>query len=549
MRALSALCRTFGPKAARQKRVQLERLGATRRLSAAQLVAAQETLLFLLAYPDDPALLAAARAVVPRLRAWTDAARAGSAAALGDTGLPGSAMIDTYGFPLLARLTRLFPGALEIDWDEAPDTGKLQAAVVQLLHGAEVPGLDDITLEWDDWFAVGRSDARQRDLELLLELFTRAPLSPTEREWRFDGCELPVRWQLDAAGSARSELLWLRARPHFRRRAPTRSMASFAALVRRPLADPGRLARAAGQRFVDFAAAALAVRQSEIRPLSYGNAEDVTLVECGTGLIVALIGVVPGYREALESLYTVLLLQNGVPIAYGPASVSAGCCELGLNLFDEFRGVETRHLYAQYLRVVHHVLGARYFFLTPYGMGAGNPEALRTGSFWFYRRLGFRPTNARVETLARAEEQRLARTRGARSDLKTLRRLADTAAYLDLSGARCQPLPLGRIGLAVTRRLTHAHGGEREPGLRRDVAAVRRALDLRTPLPRAALELLAPLLALDPELARRPRRDREALGRFLRAKSAPSEVGADAQLAASTSFLSALRRAATPEPL
>lgn len=548
VRALSALARTFGPEAARQKRAWLERLGAARRLSATQLVSAQETLLFLLAYPDDAATLAGARAAVRHLGGWSAAVRARSPAALADTGLPGSAMVDTYGFPLLQRLSRLFPGDLELDWDEAPDTARLQAAVVQLLHGAEVPGLDDITLDWDDWFAACRTDAGQRDLELLLRLFERAPLRPTEREWRFDGCELPVRWRLDAEGSARSELLWPVARPHFRRRAPARSGASFTALVRRPLADPGRLARAAGQRFVDFAAAALAVRQSEIRPLSYGNPADVTLVECGAGLVVALVGAVPEYREALESLYTVLVLQNGVPIAYGPASVSAGCCELGLNLFDEFRGVETRHLYAQYLRVVHHVLGARYFFLTSYGMGAGNPEALRAGSFWFYRRLGFRPTRARVEALARAEERRLARTPGARSDMATLRRLSDTAAFLDLSAGRCRPLALGRLGLAVTRRLTQAYGGERELGLRRDVARVRRALQPRAVLPRAALELLAPLLALDDELERRPRRERAALERFLRAKAAPSEVGADAHLSACPGFVDALRRAAPPAP-
>jgi hypothetical protein len=42
------------------------------------------------------------------------------------------------------------------------------------------------------------------------------------------------------------------------------------------------------------------------------------------------------------------------------------------------------------------------FPLTDYGMGAGDPEALRADSFWFYRRLGFRPTSAEVEPLANA---------------------------------------------------------------------------------------------------------------------------------------------------
>lgn len=551
--ALAELARTFGAAAARRKRGLLARLAATPRFSPARLALLQETLLFLLAYPDDRRVLEAARAQVARLRSVVGAAleRAGAAGeeALRDSGLPGTAMVDTYGFPLLLRLRRLFPGALEIDWDEEPDTGKLQAAVVQLLLGAEVPGLDDITLDWDDWLAACRPEApaaeRPRDLDLLLDLFERAPLRPTEREWRFDGCELPVRWRLDRVGSARCELLAPSTRPHYQRRAPASSAVAFETLVRAPLADPGRLPRREGERFLDLAAAALAVRQSEIRPLSYGNPEDVTQVACGSGLVVALIGAVPGYREALESLTTVLLLKNGVPVAYGPASVSAGCCELGLNLFDEFRGVETRWLYAQYLRVVHHVLGARAFFLTPYGMGVGNPDALRAGSFWFYRRLGFRPSNPEVEALARAEEARLVRQKGARSDLRTLRRLAETSVWLHLARGGTAPLPLGPIGLAVTRRVAREHGGDRARAQRRDEARVARALGLRKG--EGALPLLAPVLALDAELERRPLRERRALAAFVRAKAAPSEVGADARLLACPGWLAALRRAAARE--
>lgn len=262
--------------------------------------------------------------------------------------------------------------------------------------------------------------------------------------------------------------------------------------------------------------------------------------------MVALVGVVPGYREALESLYTALLLQNGVPIAYGPASVAAGCCELGLNLFEEFRGVETRHVFAQYLRVLHQVLGARAFFVTAYGMGAGNPEALRAGSFWFYRRLGFRPSNPAVEVLAQTEEARLGASPGARSDLRTLRRLSDTSVWFDLSRGACRPLALGRIGLAVTRRIVAEHRGEREAGRRRDATRVARALALGGTVPRATLELLAPVLALDPELERRPARERARLARFCRAKAGPSEGGADRWLQSCPGVLAALSRAAEP---
>jgi hypothetical protein len=543
VRALRELARRFGPEAARAKQALLAELAGRRRVPATRLAELQEALLLVIAYPDDERVLAAAHALVPRLRAWAEALPRRERARLADTGVAGSAVVDTYGFPLLERLARLFPGALELDWDTLDDTGPLQLAVARTLLGAEVPGIDDVTRDWDDWFAAARGPGTATDLELLLALFARAPLAPAEREWRFDGCGLPVRWSLAQAGSARAELVWPVARTAWQRRAPAPWRGSIAALVRKPLAQR-RLDARAGERFLDLAAPALAARQSEIRPLSSGNPEDVTLADCGGGLEVALVGVRPHFREALESLTTALVLRNGVPIAYGPASVSAGSCELGLNLFEEFRGLETRRLYAQYMRALHHGLGAHTFFLTPYGMGAGNPEALRAGSFWFYRRLGFRPTNPAVETLARAEERRLAGTSGARSSLAMLRRLADTSVTFPLARRAEAPLPLGAIGLAVTRRITAEHRGDRERAQRNDVARVTRALALGRSVPRATLELVAPVLALDSELERRPRAERARLARFVRAKAAPSERGADAELGAAAGFLAALRGAA-----
>jgi len=61
-------------------------------------------------------------------------------------------------------------------------------------------------------------------------------------------------------------------------------------------------------------------------------------------------------------------------------------------------------IYAEFMRAMHHLAGARYFYIIPYGMGVDNEEALRSGAFWFYRKMGFRPTNPDIEALARSEE-------------------------------------------------------------------------------------------------------------------------------------------------
>jgi len=69
-----------------------------------------------------------------------------------------------------------------------------------------------------------------------------------------------------------------------------------------------------------------------------------------------------------------------------------------------------------------------------------------------------------------------------------------------------------------------------------------RAFDSQSP----TLELLAPVLALDTGLARRPPAERALLARFVRAKAAATEAGADSLLLRCEGFLAALRRAAAP---
>jgi len=143
-----------------------------------------------------------------------------------------------------------------------------------------------------------------------------------------------------------------------------------------------RLGKAAARSVLDVALLALSTRNLAIYPVTYANPKDVSLFECERGLELALIGTLPEFRSALESLYVFLVLKNGVPLAYGPASVFMGCCEIGINLFPEFRGGEIRRIYAAFMRMLHHVLGVRYFFLTRYGMGESNEEAIEAGSIF-----------------------------------------------------------------------------------------------------------------------------------------------------------------------
>jgi hypothetical protein len=480
--------RRFGRRAASAKAALLGELAAAQRLPARTLARLADPVEFIRAHPDDAAVRRALVRLVRRL--------------------PGTEVVYEYSYGVVRRLLTVPDISLEIAWDEL-DESTLLGVLELLLEPAESDGLNDTRLSLGDWWHAARP-AGVGDVEWLVGLFERSGLPDPARVHLFESCGIPLR----LSAPSRSELSLPVRRVHYQRRAPSRARVPLRPFILGP-ADPSRRGGAA---VVDLCLRALCARSLEIHGLIYASDADVVLIDGQGGLTIALLGVEPPWRSPLETLFTFLLFKNGVPIAYGPLGVFGGCCEMGMNLFPEFRGGEVRLWYAQLMRAVHHRLGVDTFLLTRYAMGEDNDEALESGAFWFYRKLGFRAVEADVERLAREEEARRRRRPGHRSDRRTLRRLSRTEAVLALEGARRRPIDFYGLSSAASREL--AEDGREQvaaPCARRIGRLL--GLDSRARAVRAA----APLLALIPELARWPLSDRTALARLLVAKDAPSE--------------------------
>ena len=545
---LEASARAFGPGSSRKKLRLMKAVAGQRRLVIRDLVTLQGTLGFLRAYPDDFAVLAAAGALatdlghrVARLPGGTDSER------LLNSGLPGTTNLYAYSYGVVQQIAAAFPHSLDMDWDSLETEEPLMDVLSLLITAGECQGLEDIRISFREWLARCKADPRLTDLEFILDLFQGANLAAAERAHLYDTLDLPLLFRLQSPGTSRNEAILPTATIHYQQRDLDRSRFPLPAHIRRPLRKVRHLGRIAGAKVVRTALIALCTRNLEIYPLIYANSRDVTLVEGGRGLQVALVGVDPPRRSPLESLYFFLLIKNGIPVAYGPAAILLGCCEMGINLFPEFRGGEIRVIYAEFMRAVHHILGVNYYFLTAYGMGEDNEEALRSGAFWFYRKLGFKAANKVIETLARAEEKLMRADPTHRSDRRTLRRLSHTSAFMDLSAGRCRPLDLGRLGIAQSRFMTRRFAGDRRKGLRHCLGSLRRDLEIASPGnwstdERDALERLAPILAMLPDLATWNRRNKKQVVAFIRAKGATSERRAASLLQGHGKLGSALRK-------
>jgi hypothetical protein len=156
------------------------------------------------------------------------------------------------------------------------------------------------------------------------------------------------------------------------------------------------------------------------------------------------------------------------------------------------------------------VLGVNCFSVDPYQIGFENPEAIESGAFWFYRKLGFRSVDPAVAALVAREERRIAHAPEYRSSKRTLQKLA--ASYLIFEGPGAEPgawdkFRVRNLGLAASRAMAERFGG--------DIERFRRA---------SGPSGLAQILSLIPGFSRWPQPDRTAAAEILRAKQGPSEA-------------------------
>jgi hypothetical protein len=482
-----------------------------------------DLLCFLRAWPDGPELLAAVERMLARFDRRPDLRR--HRTRLVNSGIAGTETRFRF-FAATARwLARAHPDRLRVDWPEFEQARRLEDWLSLFAHYAESPGLDAYAFpvrrwiermkgptETDGAFLVHRLDALAADGFLTDTLYEE--LDPPLRLLPGPATPARTREKLAVGRVAYQTDPLDRQRPDLRR-ALRAARPRFRAL-------PPREAR----RVIALARGAMACRQRDLDAFGHADEQDVRRVRCGDGVEVALLGVVPARRFLLETLYGYLLLKNGVLVGYGTGVGLFRSVEVAFNLFPPFRGGDTARLYAHVLGVFAALYEAETFVVDPYQIGQDNQEALRSGAWWFYAKLGFRPRDAATLRLAQQE----LRAKKRRTPIATLRRLAQVPLFFDLGRRRKRvacPRDLGPVGLAVTDFLARRFGARREEAARtcaREAAALLGARSTgRTRGERLAWERWGPLVLVLPGVARWKARERQALARVVRAKGGRRE--------------------------
>ena len=517
----------YGADSAEAKLALLCRLERAELRSARAVFRLHEVLCFLRAYPDDARLLAQVERMLARFAARADLRRAREA--LTDSGIAGTAIRYRFFWSTLRWLARRWPQRLAIDRGESEIEDKLASALPLLLTWSEAAALKE--LEPPAFAAIDRLRARgESDAAFFARRIDAMPGDAFTREAFHDAIEPTYELKPGSDTPSRTRARHAAAPMAYQREPLSRA--------RPDLRDElGRIYRAVrlasareGEQLIELARGAMVTRSRDLDAFAYANARDVRLVDDGGGLGFVLIGVIPERRAVVPATCGYLILHNGVPIGYGEAFVTGRSASMTFNVFASFRGGEAAYTFCRTLAMVRHMFGAESFSLDQYQLGKGNDEAIASGAWWFYYKLGFRPLTADARRVLRQELARRRADPAHLSHAATLRALAESHLVFDYDRSRAPGLlPVAELGLRIGDGLAARAGGDRERVLAECSRETMRLTGVRSLRGFSAGERLAwqrwsPLVVFAlPGVSRWSQADRRALARVIRAKGGRDE--------------------------
>ncbi|MFZ0912328.1 MAG: hypothetical protein WAN09_03465 [Candidatus Korobacteraceae bacterium] len=525
----------FGPGCAETIEKLLSAMGQVEFDDAESLIRFHDLLLFLRAFPqsrkvaylaDD--LLAGIVHQVERLQA--------SGADLEQfddeefSGIAGTAISDNFTYDVARWLAQRYPQQLTVEWNFEEQGRPMGVTLPRFIPLLEDDSLVEADTPFFAWMA-NAAGGPTKILPWLLQRVADTPLTSLQRTSLYDSLALNVTWKLGNSAASRTHAR-RKVSPMFYHRQPLlrRNQVSLAGEMDSPPLPVRKLSRRQGEDMLDMTRTALTVRYRELYGTTRGDPKQVFQADVGRGVQIFLWGLPPERRLPLRAYHAGLTLKNGIPINYIEGISLFEWMEVGFNTFYAFRDGETAWIYSKVLHFLHQLAGVTCFSVYPYQLGHENEEAIKSGAFWFYRKLGFRPGRPELLAITRKEEARMTRDPAHRTSPCTLRKLAADHVFYEFgkeAPGQWDTFSTRRIGLAVQQRMAEEFGGDPEKLRRAATEALSQDLhvDIRrwNPLEQAAFENFASVLSLAPELRQWTNLQKQALVDIIRAKVSADE--------------------------
>lgn len=447
------------------------------------------------------------------------------------SGIVGTTITSAFSYPIARWLGERHSTEAVIDWNGYEGDARLAATFPRFLPLLEDDSFVEAHVPYNVWLQAAEGRAHL-DLPWLIKRFDALPQSEQDKAELYDSLKLWIRWDFTNYKVTRTGLRH-RTRKIFYHREPLlkRSDVSIARELAGPPLPIKKLSHAQGATFLALARAASAPRYRELYGFTHGDTANVLRADAGRGVELFVFGIPPAKRLPLRAYHAAMIFKNGVPVGYVEGLSFFERMEIGFNLYYTFRDGETAWLYARLMRLFNQLLNVTAFSIDPYQVGHENEEGIESGAFWFYRKLGFRPTRPEIAELMQTEEAKIAKRLGYRTTARTLRRLAAGHLIYEATPALhgdWDNFQTRNLGLAIARRMGQHFDGDATKIRHDAIRTIARTLNTDTSRWNAAeqraLADLSLILSLVPDLPRWTQEEKRTIARIIRAKASADEA-------------------------
>jgi hypothetical protein len=532
---LDALKTRYGSRETRSLEQVLSRIARQKIDDDDTLIRLHELLLFICAYPQSAHARRLAESLLKSFSKRVEALRADevdvdSLEHPEVSGIAGTSVTDTFSFFIVRWLLQTHPSQVDLYWDWFEDENRLAETWPRFMPLLEEDAAVEANVPYQTWLR-SACPRNEKDLRWLVRQFDSLNKTEKEKAEVYDSQQFYVRWTPPYRATRTGMRLPVRKLFYHREPLIRRRDVSLRAELEKSPPPLQLLSQKDGEAILDVTREASTTRYRELYGFTHGDAKRVFKTNIGRGVDIFVTGLPAKWRLPLRAYHAAMIFKNGVPVGYFEGLSLFERMESGFNLYYTFRDGETAWLYARTLNIFRHLLGVTAFTLDPYQIGYENEEGIESGAFWFYRKLGFRPTKPDIRKLVAREEEKLAARSTHRTSAGTLRKIAAGPMIFEMDQSRVgdwDRFQVRNIGLAVQRQMAAEFNGSAE---RIRKAAAKRLADLlgidtgsRRDAELIALRDFAVVLDLVPDLGRWTSVEKQQLVQIIKAKTSRDEA-------------------------
>jgi hypothetical protein len=379
------------------------------------------------------------------------------------TGLLHTTVECNFTYQKTKHIIQHFPNQISIH--SASSSIETQKAVLKLiLPNVEYSKIHAGEKDFKSRISEFNPSKQQTDLEWLLQTIEQSSPDIKTQAFLYNQLGVFIQWKVS---SEKDSVSFLRGAhlPTYFHTSPLEKKINLQDIIKQKLPAPVKLSLKEKQQLIHSAKMTLFYLYRETEPFTNANEEDITLFRLDKGISIALFGSTNNKRYSLESYIGYLVLKNNIPASYGGGWIFGERSQFGINILESFRGGESSLIICELLRVYHQYFKVTRFVVKPYQFGLHNPEAIKTGAFWFYYKLGFRPENNELKALAKKEEEEKIKNPAYKSETSTLRKYTKSNIALTLSDKSYPDFDSEVLSQRITNYINTQFDGSREKAI------------------------------------------------------------------------------------